>query len=197
MEKEIQQFYSKLFRCNRGPPVIASPIGMESPPPFLSEEVRAAFRSFPNGKAVGDDKITADFFKSFHDNVIFLLTDRFTKKGTKKIWRRPICLLPVLYKAFTKCGLNRIRITLEEAQPVEQAGFRRSFSTIDQIHYIQRLLEVGREYQQPLTLVFIDFHKAFDSVEPQAIWESLKSQDVQPAYIALLQQQKDTKRVFI
>uniref|UniRef100_A0A8R1IB04 Reverse transcriptase domain-containing protein n=1 Tax=Caenorhabditis japonica TaxID=281687 RepID=A0A8R1IB04_CAEJA len=33
-----------------------------------------------------------------------------------------------------------------------------------------------------------DFHKAFDSVEPQAIWESLKSQDVQPAYIALLQQ---------
>uniref|UniRef100_A0A8R1ISG9 Reverse transcriptase domain-containing protein n=1 Tax=Caenorhabditis japonica TaxID=281687 RepID=A0A8R1ISG9_CAEJA len=36
--------------------------------------------------------------------------------------------------------------------------------------------------------VFIDFHKVFDSVEPQAIWESLKSQGVQPAYIALLQQ---------
>uniref|UniRef100_A0A8R1IB43 Reverse transcriptase domain-containing protein n=1 Tax=Caenorhabditis japonica TaxID=281687 RepID=A0A8R1IB43_CAEJA len=51
-----------------------------------------------------------------------------------------------------------------------------------------RLLEVGREYQQPLTLVFIDFHKAFDSVEPQAIWESLQSKGVQTAYIALLQQ---------
>uniref|UniRef100_A0A8R1E8A4 Reverse transcriptase domain-containing protein n=1 Tax=Caenorhabditis japonica TaxID=281687 RepID=A0A8R1E8A4_CAEJA len=76
----------------------------------------------------------------------------------------------------------------DDAQPVEQAGFRRSFSTIDHIHSIQRLLEVGREYQQPLTLVFIDFHRAFDSVEPQAIWESLKSQGVQPAYIALLQQ---------
>uniref|UniRef100_A0A8R1I6B2 Reverse transcriptase domain-containing protein n=1 Tax=Caenorhabditis japonica TaxID=281687 RepID=A0A8R1I6B2_CAEJA len=79
---------------------------------------------------------------------------------------RPICLLPVLYKAFTKCVLNRIRTTLEEAQPVEQARFRRSFSTIDHIHSIQRLLEVAREYQQPLKLVFIDFHKAFDSVEP-------------------------------
>uniref|UniRef100_A0A8R1HV48 Reverse transcriptase domain-containing protein n=1 Tax=Caenorhabditis japonica TaxID=281687 RepID=A0A8R1HV48_CAEJA len=211
MEKEIQQFYSKLFRSNRGPPVIASPIGMEIPPPFLPEEVRAAFRSFPNGKAAGDDKITADFLKSCHDNVIFLLTDRFTKylqsgkvpekwktsnttlifkKGDKEDLEnyRPICLLPVLYKAFTKCVLNRIRTTLEEAQPVEQAGFRRSFSTIDHIHSIQRILEVGREYQQPLTLVFIDFHKAFDSVEPQAIWESLKSQGVQPAYIALLQQ---------
>uniref|UniRef100_A0A8R1I732 Reverse transcriptase domain-containing protein n=1 Tax=Caenorhabditis japonica TaxID=281687 RepID=A0A8R1I732_CAEJA len=80
---------------------------------------------------------------------------------------------------------NRIRATLEETQ---QAGFRRSFSTIDHIHSIQRLHNVGREYQQPLTLVFIDFHKAFDSVEPQTIWESLKSQGVQPAYIALLQQ---------
>uniref|UniRef100_A0A8R1E7Y2 Reverse transcriptase domain-containing protein n=1 Tax=Caenorhabditis japonica TaxID=281687 RepID=A0A8R1E7Y2_CAEJA len=178
MENEIQQFYSKLFRSNRGPPVIASPIGMEIPPPFLPKEVRAAFCSFSNGKTAGDDKITADFLKS-HDNVILLLTDRLTK---------PICLLPVLYKAFTKCVLNRIRTTLEEAQPVEQVGFRRSFSTIDHIHSIQRLLEVGREYQQPLTLVFIDFYKAFDSVEPQAIWESLKSQDVQPAYIALLQQ---------
>uniref|UniRef100_A0A8R1E941 Reverse transcriptase domain-containing protein n=1 Tax=Caenorhabditis japonica TaxID=281687 RepID=A0A8R1E941_CAEJA len=141
------------------------------------------------------DKITADFLKSCHDNVIFLLTDRFTKylqsgkvpekwktsnttlifkKGDKEDLEnyRPICLLPVLYKTFTKCVLNRIRTTLEEAQPVEQAGFRRSFSTI--IHSIQRLLEVGREYQQPLTLVFINFHKAFDSVEPQAIWESLK-----------------------
>uniref|UniRef100_A0A8R1IDY4 Endonuclease/exonuclease/phosphatase domain-containing protein n=1 Tax=Caenorhabditis japonica TaxID=281687 RepID=A0A8R1IDY4_CAEJA len=78
MEKEIQQFYSKLFRSNRGPPVIASPIGMEIPPPFLPEELRAAFRLFPNGKAAGDDKITADFLKSCHDNVILLLTDKFT-----------------------------------------------------------------------------------------------------------------------
>uniref|UniRef100_A0A8R1I3M2 Reverse transcriptase domain-containing protein n=1 Tax=Caenorhabditis japonica TaxID=281687 RepID=A0A8R1I3M2_CAEJA len=63
--------------------------------------------------------------------------------------------------------------TLEEAQPVEQAGFRRSFSTIDHIHSIERLLEVGCEYQQPITLVFIAFDKAFDSVVPQAIWKSL------------------------
>uniref|UniRef100_A0A8R1E5Q7 Reverse transcriptase domain-containing protein n=1 Tax=Caenorhabditis japonica TaxID=281687 RepID=A0A8R1E5Q7_CAEJA len=211
MEKEIQQFYSKLFIRNRGPPVIASPIGMEIPPPFLSEEVRAAFRSFPNGKAAGDDKITADFLKICHDNAILPLTDRFTKylqsgnvpvkyktSNTTLIFKkrdkedlenyRPICLLPVLYKAFTNCVLNRIRATLEEAQPVEQAGFRRSFSTIAHIHSIQRLLKVGREYQRPLTLVFLDFHKTFDSVELQVFWESLKSQGVQPVHIALLQQ---------
>uniref|UniRef100_A0A8R1E3Q6 Reverse transcriptase domain-containing protein n=1 Tax=Caenorhabditis japonica TaxID=281687 RepID=A0A8R1E3Q6_CAEJA len=31
-------------------------------------------------------------------------------------------------------------------------------------------------------------HKAFDSVKTQAIWESLKSRGVQPAYISLQQQ---------
>uniref|UniRef100_A0A8R1E8Y8 Reverse transcriptase domain-containing protein n=1 Tax=Caenorhabditis japonica TaxID=281687 RepID=A0A8R1E8Y8_CAEJA len=51
-----------------------------------------------------------------------------------------------------------------------------------------RLLEIGHEYQQPLTRVFIGFHKAFGSVEPHAIWESLKDQGVQLAYIALIQQ---------
>ncbi|CAI2293098.1 unnamed protein product [Caenorhabditis sp. 36 PRJEB53466] len=51
-----------------------------------------------------------------------------------------------------------------------------------------RLLEVGREYQIPLTLVFIDFHKAFDSVEPGAIWESLRRQGIDSAYINLLKE---------
>ncbi|CAI2354961.1 unnamed protein product [Caenorhabditis sp. 36 PRJEB53466] len=51
-----------------------------------------------------------------------------------------------------------------------------------------RPLEVGREYQIPLTLVFMDFHKAFDSVEPGAIWESLRRQGIDSAYINLLKE---------
>uniref|UniRef100_A0A8R1E4I0 Reverse transcriptase domain-containing protein n=1 Tax=Caenorhabditis japonica TaxID=281687 RepID=A0A8R1E4I0_CAEJA len=115
-----------------------------------TQEVRAAIRSLPNGKAAGDDKITADFLKSCHDNAILLLfANSFTnymqsakvpvkwktsyttlifKKGGKEDLEnyRPICLPHLLYKAFTKLVLNRIRGTLEEDQPVEQAGFCRS-----------------------------------------------------------------------
>uniref|UniRef100_A0A8R1ECA0 Reverse transcriptase domain-containing protein n=1 Tax=Caenorhabditis japonica TaxID=281687 RepID=A0A8R1ECA0_CAEJA len=131
MEKEIQQFYSKLFRSNRGPPVIVSPIGMEISPPFLPEEK-------------GDKEDLENY--------------------------RPICLLPVLYKAFTKCVLNRIRTTLEEAQPVEQAGVRRSFSTIDHIHSIQRLLE-GDPISPNL------FSACLESVFHKMSWQHLRGDE--------------------
>nr|pir hypothetical protein Y105C5A.f - Caenorhabditis elegans [Caenorhabditis elegans] len=160
MEQEIEKFYTELFKSAVSNSQTSSIPATATPPPFLPEEIRHVLRSFPNGKAAGQDKITADFLKSCHDNVIDLITDRF----------------------------NRMRRSLDEAQPVEQAGFRRSFSAIDHIHSLQRLLEVGREYQIPLTLVFIDFKKAFDSVEHQAIWKSLDEQGADGAYIDLLKE---------
>ncbi|KAE9412328.1 hypothetical protein Angca_004700, partial [Angiostrongylus cantonensis] len=69
---------------------------------------------------------------------------------------RPICLLSVVYKLFTRVILNRIDRTLDEGQPCEQAGFRKGFSTIDHIRTIARLNEPSREYKRPLCLTFID-----------------------------------------
>ncbi|EFO97547.1 hypothetical protein CRE_26029, partial [Caenorhabditis remanei] len=208
MEIEVRRFYSNLFATKK-PTTLSQQT--EALPPFLPEEIQHSLNSFQNGKAAGEDKISADFLKSCHFTVHKLLAKRFSrylkegkvptkwksskttlifKKGDKENLEnyRPICLLPVLYKVFTKCILNRIRKSLEEAQPVEQAGFRRSFSTIDHIHSVQRLLEVGREYHIPITMVFIDFKKAFDTIEPTALWESLKTQGIDSVYIKLLKE---------
>ncbi|EFO97114.1 hypothetical protein CRE_30476 [Caenorhabditis remanei] len=211
MEIEVRRFYSNLFATKK--PNVSTTLSQqtEALPPFLPEEIQHSLNSFQNGKAAGEDKISADFLKSCHFTVHKLLAKRFSrylkegkvptkwksskttlifKKGDKENLEnyRPICLLPVLYKVFTKCILNRIRKSLEEAQPVEQAGFRRSFSTIDHIHSVQRLLEVGREYHIPITMVFIDFKKAFDTIEPTALWESLKTQGIDSVYIKLLKE---------
>ncbi|VDP17415.1 unnamed protein product [Heligmosomoides polygyrus] len=81
---------------------------------------------------------------------------------------RPICLLSVVYKLFTRVVPKWISRTLDEGQPCEQAGFRRGFSTIDHIHTITKLIEVSQEYKLPLCFTFIDLKKAFDSVETEA-----------------------------
>ncbi|EPB67967.1 reverse transcriptase [Ancylostoma ceylanicum] len=99
---------------------------------------------------------------------------------------RPISLLSILYKVFTPCLLARIRRTLEEAQPVEQAGFRRSFSTIDHIATCTRIIEACREHQMPLIMTFIDYCKALDSVEHHTVWESLLEQGVERKYVDVL-----------
>ncbi|KAK6758528.1 hypothetical protein RB195_016012 [Necator americanus] len=100
------------------------------------------------------------------------------KKGDRGDLRnyRPICLMSVLYKVFTKIILTRISRTLDEAQPQEQVGFRQGFSCLDHIQTVSRVIEVCREYRLPLVLTFVDYEKAFDSVETNPIVSALVDQ---------------------
>ncbi|KAK6736143.1 hypothetical protein RB195_019052 [Necator americanus] len=101
---------------------------------------------------------------------------------------RPIYLLSVIYKLFTRVVLNRIEKVLDEGQPCEQAGFRKGFSTIDHIHIVSKLIKVSREYKMPLCLTFIDLKKAFDSVEIEAVVEALDNQGIPTQYIKVLRE---------
>ncbi|KAK6728261.1 hypothetical protein RB195_005727 [Necator americanus] len=101
---------------------------------------------------------------------------------------RSICLLPVIYKLFTRVVLNRIEKVLDEAQPCEQTGFRKGFSAIGHIHTVSKIIEVSREYKMPLCLTFIDLKKPFDSVETEAVVEALDNQDVPTQYIKVLRE---------
>ncbi|KAE9417105.1 hypothetical protein Angca_006450, partial [Angiostrongylus cantonensis] len=97
---------------------------------------------------------------------------------------RPICLLSVVCKFFTRVILNRIDRTLDEEQPCEQSGFRKGFSTVDHIiHTMTRSIELSREYERPHCHIFIDLQKAVDSIEIEAVVEALDSQGVPTQYI--------------
>ncbi|VDP12996.1 unnamed protein product [Heligmosomoides polygyrus] len=87
---------------------------------------------------------------------------------------------------FTWVIVNGISRTLDEGQPYEQAGFRRGFSTIGQIHTITKLIEAPREYNLSLCLTFIDLKKVFDSVETEAVIEALPTQGVPTQYTRVL-----------
>ncbi|GBP16127.1 hypothetical protein EVAR_9848_1 [Eumeta japonica] len=77
-------------------------------------------------------------------------------------------------RTVTETGLKRIKTSLELNQPVEQAGFRKEFSTIDHIHTLKLLTERYQEKRGPLYIVYIDYQKAVDTVAHESIWEALK-----------------------
>ena len=67
---------------------------------------------------------------------------------------------------------------LDEQQSFEQAGFRKSFSTIDHLHTVNQLIEKSLEYQIQVHLAFVDFQKAFDTAKHDCMIRALRNQGV-------------------
>lgn len=178
-------------------------------PEILTSEVIKAIKSQKLEKAPGPDKIPNEMLKGTLEEISPVLTKLFNeilqtrlipeewtechiillhKKGPRdEIGNyRPISLISNIYKVFAKVILERISLVLNENQPVEQAGFRKDFSTIDHIHTIKQLIQKYNEYNKQIYIAFIDYSKAFDSLRHQYIWRSLEQQGVQSNYIEIL-----------
>ena len=78
-------------------------------------------------------------------------------------------LLSVLYKVLTKILTSRLTKRLDDYQGIEQAGFRKGYSTCDHLLTMKILVERANEYNISLLMAFVDFEKAFDTVEHWAI----------------------------
>ena len=100
---------------------------------------------------------------------------------------RPICLLPILYKLFSRVVRQRVQHILDAAQSPDQAGFRSGFSCDDHLLTLALVLEKLVEYQLPLWACTVDFRQAFDSVEFHSIWQALLNQGVPAGYVSVLE----------
>ena len=75
---------------------------------------------------------------------------------------------------------------LDENQPCEQAGFRKKYSTVDHLQALNQVIEKSEEYQLPLVIGFIDYEKAFHSIEHFSIFEALRKINVNETYVKIL-----------
>lgn len=184
--------------------------GGDRVPDILPAEVEKSIKTQKKDKAPGLDGIVNETLIENMKQLVPIFTSMFNeilqseaipeqwtistivllyKKGDKNDINnyRPISLMSNIYKVFAKVILNRITKTLDECQPREQAGFRSGFSTIDHIHVVKQLFEKGREFNMTFYCCFIDYSKAFDSLEHNSIWQALKNQGVENQYIRILE----------
>ena len=93
---------------------------------------------------------------------------------------RGITLLSCIEKLFTSLLNHRLCLFLEDygVMGEEQAGFRSGYSTVDHVVVLNVLIELYSHKKKKLYCAFIDYKKAFDSIDRSLLWQKLLSQNV-------------------
>jgi hypothetical protein len=82
--------------------------------------------------------------------------------------------------------LQRIKTEVDKTLRDEQAGFRQERSCVDQIATLRIIVEQTIEWQTSLCINFIDFEKAFDSIDNQVLWKILKHYGIPQKIISII-----------
>ena len=160
-------------------------------------EIKKALKELQNGKAAGVNNISPEVMKvdlNITANMLYALFDKIWNEGEMpNDWRcgllikiskkgdrakcnnwRGITLLSVQSKVFTRVLLNRIKEHVNQRLRKEQAGFRPNRSCIDQINTLWIIIKQCIEWTSCLYTVFVNFKKAFDSINRKAMWKEVK-----------------------
>ena len=81
-------------------------------------------------------------------------------------------------KVMLKILQARLQQYLNRELPDVQAGFRKGRGTRDQIANIHWIIEKARKFQKNIYFCFIDYAKAFDSMDHNKLWEIIKEMGI-------------------
>ena len=152
--------------------------------PFTKEELDTVLRKIKNKKATGLDEISPEVWKTRqfddillrHCNAVYNqnLIDRwmkecilpFSKKGDLGLAKnyRGITLTFIAAEIYNALLWNHIEPKIDNVLNKNQNGFLRNRSTTSQILTLRRILEGVRAKNLQVTLLFVDFTKAFDYI---------------------------------
>ena len=162
--------------------------------PFTINELTTVLKSIKPAKAFGPDNIPAIVWKDpiFHSLLLklcdFCLLDNqcplpwrtsqiipVPKKGDLSLASnyRGISLLPIAAKIYNRLILNRLLPFVEPLLRNNQNGFRAGRSTLSQILALRRIIEETKLCNLDAVFIFVDFSKAFDSVDRSLMLEIL------------------------
>ena len=181
---------------------------------FTEEEIQNAISKMKAGKAAGGDTIPPEFIKEAGQKLIPYLKSMFDniyskgdfpldwakaiivpiyKKGPANNPKnyRPISLLSIISKVFISILTQRLYRFAENRNLInlEQAGFRKGFSTVDHIYTLQQMISncLFGNRRAKLFIAYIDYKQAFDSIKRHVLWETLERMEVSSKMIRMIQ----------
>ena len=191
-----QEFTEELYKKDLHDPDNHNGMITHLEPDILECEVKWALGSTTMNKARGGDGIPVELFQILKDDAVKLLLHSICQQIWKtqqwpQYWKRSV-FIPIPKKgnvkecsnyhtaAFTshasKVMLKIFQVRFQQYMNYElpdvQCGFRRG--TRDQIANICWIIEKAREFQKKIYFCFIDYTKAFDCVDHNKLWKSLK-----------------------
>ena len=171
---------------------------------FTLDELKNALKQIKPAKAFGPDNIPAIIWKDehFYELLLKLCNYAFEHKRCPSYWRksqiipvpkkgdlslvtnyRGISLLPIAAKIYNKLIFNRLLPFINPLLRKNQNGFRAGRSTLSQILALRRIIEEISHCNRDVALVFIDFSKAFDSVDREMMFNILALYGIPTAII--------------
>ena len=171
---------------------------------FTLEELNKNIKRLNNNKSEGVDLIKNEYLKNCPQNVVELAVSLFNvilktgivpqewcigliipiykKKGSDADPNnyRGITLLSCLGKLFTCCVNTRLGCYLNDKGIIgeEQAGFREGYSTYDHIFVLNELINIYLQKKKRLYCCFIDYQKAFDTINRTALWGKILKSEI-------------------
>ena len=152
---------------------------------FSQAETDAAVHQMKNGKAPGLNGLLPEVWKlpKVKKNLRSFCNKTYNGNGPKE-WGlsgitpipkkdkltitdnyRGISLTQVASKIYNRCLLNRVRPVIDKVSRPNQNGFRKGKSTTSHILALRHIVEELKNHDMEAVLTFIDFRKAFDSID--------------------------------
>ena len=82
--------------------------------------------------------------------------------------------------------LDRLKTGVDAKLRDHQAGFRKDRSCTDQIATLRIIVEQSMEWDSSLYINFVDYEKAFDSLDRDTLWKLLQHYEIPDTLIALI-----------
>ena len=179
--------------------------------PLTKTECLEALKSMECNKTPGSDGLPAEFYKIFWNDIADLFLKSINhayrtgqlsvtqKRGIIKLipkkdaepyfiknWR-PISLLNCHYKIATKTIANRFKRVLPSVIDNDQTGFLKGRFIGENIRLIDGIIKYTATKNIPGLLLFLDFEKAFDTIEWSFLEKALQHYNFGPSVIKWIQ----------